>query len=404
LLTARVLLPEGRGALAAVLLWPQTFAALGALAVPEALIYLVAAKPSHRRVIASTGLALAIGLGVSSGLLGLWFVPRLLGPGRGEWADAARWYAAVFIPLNVVTLAVLAVDQGKQRFLAFNLVRLIPSAVYLVGLVGLVGLGRLTVESALWANFAGTAVAAGVRLARRDAWGPVAAAWGWRIMRQALAFYATMLTVLLSTQVDRLFVVLFFSDRWVGLYAVGMTVAGTGLGVITNTFSTLALPMLAAAEGTDARRANLAKLLRGAFTVLVLGTIPVALLSPLVVPLAFGDAFKEAVPATVTLLAAYVPYGLKQIVARGLRGFGEARPGTISEALSLLAFAATCFPLGAALGLVGVALATFFGASLGLAYLAWWLHRRGQLPPREWLRFAPAEVLLAARTAWVRRD
>ncbi len=63
-----------------------------------------------------------------------------------------------------LALALLALDQGDLRFFRYNLVRLLPSGVYLVGLLALWALDVASVAALVWASWLGTALTALLRL------------------------------------------------------------------------------------------------------------------------------------------------------------------------------------------------------------------------------------------------
>src|SRR5207253_6018454 len=61
-LAARFLLPEGRGALAAILFWPQLLAGLGLLSLNEAATYRIGTQPDKAPVIAVSCFWVALAL------------------------------------------------------------------------------------------------------------------------------------------------------------------------------------------------------------------------------------------------------------------------------------------------------------------------------------------------------
>src|SRR2546422_9248594 len=68
-LVARLLLPEGRGALAAVLFWPQLLAGIGFLSLREAVTYRIGLVPDRESLIRASSfwLALAMSVGMMRG-------------------------------------------------------------------------------------------------------------------------------------------------------------------------------------------------------------------------------------------------------------------------------------------------------------------------------------------------
>src|SRR2546425_11888108 len=63
-LVARLLLPEGRGALAAVLFWPQLLAGIGFLSLGEAVTYRIGTLPERESLIRASSFWPALGMSV----------------------------------------------------------------------------------------------------------------------------------------------------------------------------------------------------------------------------------------------------------------------------------------------------------------------------------------------------
>src|SRR5207245_11091588 len=63
-LVARLLLPEGRGALAAVLFWPQLLAGIGFLSLGEAVTYRIGMLPDRESLIRASYFLLTLDMSV----------------------------------------------------------------------------------------------------------------------------------------------------------------------------------------------------------------------------------------------------------------------------------------------------------------------------------------------------
>src|SRR2546428_2429535 len=81
-LVARLLLPEGRGALAAVLFWPQLLAGIGFLSLGEAVTYRIGILPERESLIRASSFwpALAMSVVILAG--GYFLIPFLFCVGR----------------------------------------------------------------------------------------------------------------------------------------------------------------------------------------------------------------------------------------------------------------------------------------------------------------------------------
>jgi enterobacterial common antigen flippase len=391
-LSARLLAPEGRGALAAVLFWPHLITSLGLLSLPAAVIFRRGRPDVDPTCVAATAAWLALGLSALGALAGWLALPFLL---RGSaTAPLAQLYLLAFMPFNFLALALLALDQGDLRFRRYNLIRLLPPAVYLVGLLVLWALDAASVAAFVWASWLGTALTAVVRLYGSRA--ALGARPAWSEARRLLAFSArlhgaALLAVLLAVA-DRFVVVTFWDDASLGLYAVALTLATAGLSLITGAFNVLLLPRLVLARDVAAQRRIMAETLRYVSLLLSVGTAILLLVCPWLLPFLFGAAYAGATGLCLVLLVAYLPMALRQVIVHGLCGTGDWRPRIVAQALALGAFAALVWPLASVLGLLGIPTALLVADVIALVYLLGFLRRRLHLASPECWGLRPATV------------
>lgn len=370
-LAARLLLPEGRGELAAVIFWPQLVAALGLFSLSEAVTQRVSSGRLEEAQAATGGLLLALLLASVVGAICIGLLPLMLGPERAALVPVAQLYLVLFLPLNFLSLILLAVDQGCHRFQRFNLLRMVPSAVYLIGLVGLWLSDAVTVEHVVWANLAGTALTALLRL-----WlsrGLIT--WNVRpsqirdLFATGLRFHGATVLITLSIQVDQLMVISLLDNVEVGYYAVALTLAATGLATVANTVHMVMFPLVSAGKDLDQQARLITTSLGGTTLVVVLLAAMLAVLAPWLVPLLFGDEFLAAVLTAQVLVIAYVPVALRHVAIRVMRGIGAARPGFVGEAIGLSLFVLLAWLLVPRFGILGVAIALLVSAVTAYVYL-----------------------------------
>jgi enterobacterial common antigen flippase len=390
--SARLLAPEGRGALAAVLFWPHLITALGLLSLPCALIFRRGRPDADRAAVAATGAWLALGLSALSALLGFVLLPFLLRQPSAE--PLAQLYLLAFVPFNFLALTLLALDQADMRFARYNLVRLLPSHVYLASLLTLWALDAVSVAACVWASCLGTALSATVRLYhRREALRVCPSlAEARRLIAFGARLHGAALLAVLLAAADRLVVVTFWDDASLGLYVVALTLATAGLNVVTAAFNTLLLPRLAKTTEPAAQRRIMGETLRYLSLLLTAGTVGLLLLCPWLLPFLFGDAYTSAVGLCLMLLVAYLPMALCQVIVHGLSGTGDWRPRILAQGMALTTFATLVWPLAGLLGLLAVPTALLIADGLALAYLLFFLRRRLDLSSRECWGLSPQTV------------
>jgi O-antigen/teichoic acid export membrane protein len=376
-LTARFLLPEGRGALAAVLFWPQLLAGLGLLSINEAATYYVGTEPEHRSIIKASALWLSLIFSGTMIVVGFLLVPFLLGPARADLVSLTQVYLILFTPFNFAALTLLAGDQGELRFVRYNVLRLVGPLFYLSGLIALWLMGRVNVASVVVLNAAATVIVALVRMMiqndnirLRPSLHEMAV-----LVRLAVRFHPATILLLLAAQADQFVVLTLWDNTQLGQYMVALSMATSGLALVTGAFQRTLFPHLSQIKGQEQQAELFARSVRYTTLLLILVSVPIAVLMPWLIRFLFGPAFESAVGPAWMLILAYFFIGLKSIIIQCLRGVGKAKAGSMAAAISLGLFMAVVWPLGKEIGLVGVAVALGLANASAVTYLVYYLGR-----------------------------
>lgn len=156
IVAARFLLPEGRGELAFLLLWPVLIADVGTLSINTAVSYYTAqSRFSPKRVFAGALFTLS----VLSLLLMAVFVllMPLLFAGRGPELVMVGWVLLVFIPVHLYSSCLFSQFQGAHDFTVYNALRLVLAYSYFVFIVPFVWLFGATPAAFAYAFLAANA-------------------------------------------------------------------------------------------------------------------------------------------------------------------------------------------------------------------------------------------------------
>ena len=140
ILSARVLGPEGRGELSALLLGPQVLSFLFTLGLPVSLIVNVKQRPDAAAGLVGAALLQSAVMGVLAAVAGFAILPRLL----VQYDDRVLMIGRallVTVFLGVPSTVLVAALQIRDRFRAYNGVRFWQSGLVLLGLVGLAAAG-----------------------------------------------------------------------------------------------------------------------------------------------------------------------------------------------------------------------------------------------------------------------
>ena len=396
-LLARILLPVGRGELAAAMLWPSVIAGVGLLGLSEATAYVAARRTSRPGHIFAASLTLAILLSVILLPIG-WIVIDRIAAGFSPAARTAAFLYLGFIPLNFVGLVVGAMHQGSLSITRWNILRVSVHVVYpmLVVLLYLVGWANvLTLALAMLAANAALIVI-GLLLARGRAWFDARPRWA--EMRALLSFglrlHVANAVSMLGERSDQLVISLLLPPADLGLYVVAGTVA-RGAGAIGDTFAVLAFPKVAHADGVEAQAAVAGRYAR---SVLLLSAIAAAAgiaLAPWLIATVFGADFASSVTVTQILLVSIVPLNVKTVLAAVLKGANRGLEVGYVQGVTLVISVLLLGGLLPTLGLKGAAVAALVTQTAAAAMLACRIRHRLDIPFADFLFPKRSDVTLA---------
>jgi glycosyltransferase involved in cell wall biosynthesis/O-antigen/teichoic acid export membrane protein len=368
------------------------------LSVNEATTCRVGAKDAEERsTIAASALALVLALAAVTMLVGYSLMPDLLGQERNHLVPLARAYLLVFVPFNFVGLALLFVDLGRLAFRAHNILRLFVPATYLIGLLALWATEAVSVGLVVAVNCVATVLTTLTCLTLHGRVLRVlpSASELRQLFRLAIRFHPTTLVIILAAHADRIAVLLFWDNTAMGHYVVALTLAGSGLAVVSGAFQRVLFPHLVQEGDLMYRGQFLARSVRHAAISLGALSVPLTLAMPLLVPFLFGPAFGDAVPLAVVLTGVYPLVALQTILIQGLRALGSSLPGFVAAGLSLVVFSTLVWPLGVGIGLVGVGVALALASIPSLCYLARHLMRTYGISVRVLLGVSPSPLEMA---------
>ncbi len=374
ILAARALGVEGRGDLAAIALVPSILSQLGTLGMPLAMTYYVARDPEGSRTL------------LRRLWLPIWLQTILLTIAQAGllWAlvdDAQREAALVSIPVMPALVAQqygLAVLQGQARFAIFNVLRIAPAAMYMLGMIALV----LTDETALvqvvlaWtlANvLVGVALAAtAIRYASGHHEDTEIGLL--RVIRFGVSGVLGSNSPVEVLRMDQAVVAISLPRSDLGLYVVAL--AFTNLPrFLSQSVGMVAYPRVAAAApGDEVRRMLHAYVLIVAVaTTAVVGLL--AAIMPWLIPTFFGAEFSGAVTTARILLIASLLLAMRRVLTDIAQGAGSPGAGTVAELVNLALVLPLIVLVAPRWGIEGVATALTIGAAASLAVLAFMMRR-----------------------------
>jgi O-antigen/teichoic acid export membrane protein len=413
ILAARALQPQGRGELAAMILWPTLVGGVTAFGLPKALIYYVRRDAKQAPALAGSAM-LSCFLITLIGAAMVWHVIPIWLRSQPEHVVFAAQLCLLMAPIYSLSTLGQAAWEANGHFGRSNLSQLFPPCLIIIGLAVQIWLEVLTPVSA-----AATYVLAGVPAfiwmlvsVGRDYRPTLRGArqvWG-GLMHYGSRSFGGGLAGILSIYLDQALVVGLVGAASMGIYAVALNLSRVVEAANTQV-ARIMFPRVVGLErtriaGEVARSARLGSIAGGAIGVAVL------VAGPFLLRWLYGPAFVPAAQILPILVCRVIVVGLAHMLLQTFLAAG--RPG-VATAIQLSAVAVS-IPLTLTLvpwlGLVGAALSLLIAASVRLLLTLVGYRVVLRVPlPRLWLDGADLAALaryraqlvssvLRLRTAW----
>jgi O-antigen/teichoic acid export membrane protein len=357
IVTARFLGPEGRGELAAIILWPQFLGYAFAFALPSAVVYEARRDPASRRAVIRAALGLSLAGGCLALGVGLAAMPQLLHHASADTLRYARWMMIFALPATVATV-LTAVLQLDEKFHAYNRARYLPLLLTLAALAWLAGSAALTPLSGAWSYFLpgvpvfawmAWRVRACLEPGPRRSRGVIG-----RLLSYSTRAYGGEAAGTLLGQLDKIMLVNLLVPAHFGIYVVVFNLSRV-LTMLPAAIVPVLLPKTAGRSAAEVVAITGQTLSIATPTLLLGGAILVATGSGLL-QLLYGAEFAAGYLPLCLLLTEAVIASLAQVIIQPFLALN--RPGviTIIQAGSLAALGAALWLLVPPFGITGAAL------------------------------------------------
>lgn len=357
LLAARLLLPEGRGELAEIMLWAGLIVEFGIIGLSDALLYRAATGASSPRALFAAAALITVILSVVLIAAGFVVEPLVITDSAGT-LELALSYLVPFIPLYLASLFAATIFQGQLDIVVWNLLRGAVALGYLL-FIGLAWwTGHATVAGFAIANLAGIGISlvVGLVLLARRGWIGVATD---RQTLHGLVVYGAKVHAgeLLNSarqKVDQALVALWLPHAELGLYVVALTVANGPL-ILAQTLGNLAFPKISNQAELGGKAVVFGRYLRFTLAVTIVCTAILLPLNPWLIPLLFGQPFGRAATVANIMLIGLPAAGAKILFMSALKAWDRSLVIVRAEAAGLAAASLSLVLLLPSFGIVGAA-------------------------------------------------
>jgi O-antigen/teichoic acid export membrane protein len=405
ILLARLLGPSDRGLLAIELTVVNFGYAVVGLGLPYAVEYQASRRERPGALLGNT---LAYGAFLAVVLVpGVWLLRGPLSDVLARGQGGTTWLlVGALIPLTFLQWTSLNQLSGQLRFGLFNGVFAATRLVYVVTVVLLLMLTGLGVTAGLAAAavaaLAGWAAAAAA-IARHDR-PTVDLGLFRRLAGYALRLWPGQLFQILNYRLDVIVLQFFRPLSEVGYYVVAQAVAELVNG-LASAFQSSVLPLVSSDDDEEGRHRTTSSALRHQLILATAAVVAIAALSPVVLLLGFGPAYRSAFVPMLILLPGIVLLNTGTVAGASLDGRGRPELMSMLAGGSLVVTVALDLALIPPLGVDGAAIASLIAyTAFGIASLVVLGRVSGTSP---WRLVLPtrADLLLypaAARLAWRR--
>ncbi len=370
ILSARLLGPEGRGLLVLVILIPGLAVSFGNLSLPFATAYLISKDRERAREISSTAFWTSLVMGLGLMVVVYLLLDRLIPSGKHEVTSVLRWYIAT-IPVTFLSMSLLGIDHGLQRFLRYNVLRALTPGLCVLGMLGLWLTGTVSLRGIAFCYFGGAVAVAAVRAVMvGKAISPVffRYATARRLLGRGALLHLPALSSVALMNIDRVMLARMVDEAALGYYAVALALAMGQYG-IASAFMQVSFVKIAGEKSSHGAKRALVRHVRYAQAVILILTVLIALASPWLVVLMFGREFGPSAAIAIPLVCAKGLYGLTVVFDNALRGLGRSFASTAANVVGTATTVVLGLLLIPRLGAQGMAIAMLGAMSLMLALI-----------------------------------
>jgi O-antigen/teichoic acid export membrane protein len=329
IITARTLQPAGRGALAAMILWPVFLASILTLGVPSAVTFQLRTHPKRRSEIMGAALLAALVTSLLAMLVGFWFLRSWM----VQYPPKTILFAQIFLLSTPFTSLLLVGKAGLEsagNFTLSNKLLICSPALTLVGLLILVATHSITSFSAGICYVAVGIVP--ILWMSKNLWNEFQPhldgleSSSQFLISYGIRAYGIDLCGTMALYVDQALVVRWLDPTMMGIYVVALS-----LSRMLNAFHTSVVMVLfpkAVSQSASTVRDLTSRAMRMSTLLTASAGAVIIALGPQVLALLYGNAYRSADTVLRILVVEVVLSGAALVLSQAFMALG--RPGVIT--------------------------------------------------------------------------
>ena len=381
IITARALAPEGRGELAAIILWYTFLASAFTFGIPTALTYRIRQNPDESSRIAGAALVLTVFISIVISVAAVVGIPHWI----PQYPSSVIFFARLYVlntPVAAFLVTARAAVEGKGDFRASNLSLLGPPLLTLLGLA-ILGVDHQLSPASAGACYVLSGLPSVVWIAHKylrllkpqfDSFCDSVSL----LMSYGIRSYGIDLCGTMSMYVDQALVVRILRPGMMGTYVVALS-----LSRMLNAFHT-AVVMVLFPKAVSRSAAEVLELTSRAmrmttFVTTVCG-VGIVLAGPKLLVMLYGAQYRDASSVLRILVLEVILSGATQVMSQAFMALG--RPGviTILQIIGLAMTVPMMLVLVPRMGIVGAGLALLVSTSARFIFVVFSFSRFLEMP------------------------
>jgi O-antigen/teichoic acid export membrane protein len=360
ILLARMLGPHGRGELAIVLLWPGIIGAVCLFGTESEISRRGSIDPTRDRRLSTAAVWIAFIYGSAAVAVGMLLLPWLL-PGDKRYLLGLAMVAMLVVPATMLNTLLYMLELGRAQYDLYGRTRLGFALLYIALLLGIYFFTQPTVSFVIGAHIGATVLWTGAVLfmahwrSEKSFPGGATFADSAAILTAALPFAGSTMIQIACNQLPQILLVALTDTRAVGLYAVALAVssahAGFGNAMAKVSFASTARVAAGGSMGWFAGQ------YRSVVIIYLLISLLMMALGPPLVPLVFGEGFRDSAAFLFWLIPATTLAALSQVLDHALRGRGVVSVGIRARVVSGAVLVLLAMILAPRYGVYGILIA-----------------------------------------------
>ena len=370
IISARALMPAGRGELAIMVLWPVFLASALTLGIPSALTFQLKRNPSRQSELLGAALLMALLTSLLAIGIGLVLVPHWI----SHYSPRAILFAQLYLfsaPLTSLLLVGRAAMESRNDFSSSNKLLLWSPALTTAWLVVLLATHSITPYNAAAAYVVVGVVPSVIMMYQlwrmfapslRSLWSSSRLLSSYGIRSYGIDLCGTM-----ALYVDQALVVRVLEPKLMGIYVVALS-----LSRMLNVFHTSVIMVLfpkAVSRTPEAVRDMTSRSVRMSTLLTSIAGLGIIILGPQVLTLLYGAEYQIATAVLRILVVEVVLSGATLVLAQAFMALG--RPGIVTalQVTGLLLTVPLVVLLTPRFGIVGAGLALLISTTTRLLFV-----------------------------------